>query len=419
MKNIKSYIFLSLLSLVLCVSCKKNETYITEKDPASDYSLGFTLTLPDQVVVDTKGDEDNTISDVYVVVFDGNTSTANVVDAGEAFVVGGTYYVKLNESTVGGYVYVFANIAREMESIGGAVGATTIEQMQKLLLVKLQQKNGTIIADPYISPMSSELLDYSGGFNATNNNINNVILKRATAKVTVVDKSNQLGVFNLLGSNIGNAPTLGYVVENIGDIKSPNIAHYAGLLYGTSYSIDAMMRDAKFNDVTGYTTTEPLYVFESKKENKTFVIIKSEFNGAVGYHRLNLWDRNTQAFFDINRNYHYIININKIGTAGYQTAQEAIDAQPSNRDINYDIVITDPYSHDIVTNGEQYLSVSNSELRIHQSGDVNDVVATVLSYTVPASGQNNWRTGVVTAKMNRAFYCGGNRESTFAAACRD
>lgn len=396
MNDTQKYLLFPLLTLLLLASCTRSDFQVTE-DP-SNSTFGFTLTLPDPVVVQTKSEEDQTINNLYVVVFDGNTPTSLLIDSGEAFSMGNTYYVQLKPTTTAGFVYILANVAQEMLSTGDATGARTLEQVQKALLVKLQQQDGHVISDPTIAPMSSELLDYAAGFSTSDNVLRNILLKRATAKVTIVDKSEQAQSFNLLGANLGNAPTLGYVLEGVGVVSSPNLAHYAGRVFGNTYSIDAMMRSASLNTGTNHTTTDPLYLFESKKENQTFVIIKSNFNGADGYHRLNLWDRDTKEFYGIKRNYHYIISINKIGTAGYRTAQEAIEAQPSNKDIDYEIEITDPYSHDIVTNGEQYLTVSNSELRIYQSGEINDLVATTFSYTVPTPAQNTWTTGSITAK---------------------
>ena len=226
--------------------------------------------------------------------------------------------------------------------------------------------------------------------------------------MTVVNKAGSETRYTLQGINAGNAPTRGYAIENVGSVTSPDLAHYAGHVYGDTYSVDEMMRGAAVDPDTNYPTTEALYLFESPKANETFVIIKGEFNGVVGYHRLNLWDRKTETYYDITRNYHYIVSVNKIATAGYRTAQEAIAARASNRDVNYDIIVTDPYSHDIVSNGEQYLAVSNSALRIYQTGAMSNVVAAVLNYTVPNPGENTWSTGSITPKGTGLTIVGAN-----------
>lgn len=160
--------------------------------------------------------------------------------------------------------------------------------------------------------------------------------------------------------------------------------------------------------VASTTSTEPLYLFESPAQNKTFVIVKGSYNGVMGYHKLDLLTSDKKAYLDITRNYQYIVHITKISTVGYSTADEAIQNEASNRDIEYNITVTDPSSHDIITNGEQYLGVSNSSLIIYQTDGMSNFVATKLSYTTA----NNWQSGSITATGDGLSLSNGQKTMT-------
>lgn len=370
---------LSLLTSFL-TSCKDDKLPTIDPD---DIRLRFSIVTTEEGLVNTRASEDQTINSIYVLVFEGNEESSKLKDWAAATVAGeSTYYATLKENTTAGTMYVFANIETSMAGGTDFTENITLGELKSKMIVQLPTKDGLIIQDPHFAPMVSDSHEYD----RNSPDEPTFQLTRATAKVTVKNKSANPH-YEMQGSNLGNAPTQGTVFANIKDIST--IAHYAGPVSAGDYSVDHMMRGVSDDK----STTEPLYMFESPETNETFVIIKGVYDGVTGYHRLNLWNRTDKKFLQIKRNYQYIINIGKIVTCGYSTASEAIKNPASNRDIDYEIDVVDPSSHDIISNGEQYLGVSNSALIIYKTGDLNGIVATKISYTTSP----DWTSGTITA----------------------
>lgn len=348
-----------------------------------DSRLRFSIITAEEGVVATRAGEDATINNIYVLVFDGTGEDAKLKGWAEATAArGNVYYATLSNDVKNGTMYVFANIEAALSGGTGFGEDVTLGELKQLLKVQLLMKDGNIIQIPRFAPMV-------GGPQAYDQNDPEVpafSLVRATAKVTVRNLSGNPS-YVIEGANLGKAPTQGYVFAGVGNITAT--ANYAGVVSGTTYSVENMISGINHENAN---ETEPLYAFESPAANGTFAIIKGEYSGETGYHRLDLKDRDGNIL-EIRRNYQYIININKIQTGGYRTAEEAMKNAASNRDVNWSVDVIDPSSHDIVTNGEQYLGVSNSALILYRSGDLQNVTATSVSYTT----RSGWLAGTVTA----------------------
>lgn len=386
------FLFLNIMALcaAILVSCVRER--LPDGGNSGPVKLRLTVSALDETVVETKVAGSDLISSIYVLVFDGDTDNAQLIDWAEASSVGAqTYYASLKSSTTSGYVYVFANVAKEVAGIGDLSGMTLEIIKAKMQVLLAMSNDRLIIEDPMFGPMSSQLLDYSSTDALRNADKIEVGLKRTFAQVAVTDKSGNAS-YEILGANLGNAPVKGYVFEDAPGIPLVSLGNYAGNVSGDTYSVEQMMREVSATDPTN---VDPLYSFESAASNEPFVVVKGVYDGVVGYHRLNLWNRTTEQYLDIKRNYKYIVTINRIATTGYRTAQQAIDSKASNRDVDYDVTVIDPFSHDIVTNGKQYLGVSNSELVVYRTGAMQDFVATVLSFTIPSD--QTWSPGQITA----------------------
>ena len=375
------------LLFFVVVSCHNEEM---ERVSPSDVRLRFSIVAAEEGIVSTRATADATINNVYVLVFDSNDDGAELKTWAEATPAGaGFYNATLDKSVTGGQMYVFTNIEA---NIGGGTGfpdRITLGQLKSTLIVQPGMKGSTMITqNPHFAPMAGgpQAYDPQGP------DIPTFTLLRATAKVIVRDGSGN-GSYVMEGVNLGNAPTQGYVFAGMNEVTTT--AHYAGLVSGSNYSIENMICGVLPDQPL---ETEPLYMFESPAKNKSFVIIKGEYDGVVGYHRLDLIDKD-ENFLNITRNYQYIVNIKKIYTSGYRTAQEAMDNVASNREVNWSVEVVDPSSHDIVSNGKQYLGVSNSGLIVYQSGEIQGIVATTLSYTMDAG----WLAGTVTAVGDGLF----------------
>lgn len=123
--------------------------------------------------------------------------------------------------------------------------------------------------------------------------------------------------------------------------------------------------------------------------NPTKLIVKGKYKGGnSGYYRLDIVYNNPDdsndptKYYDIKRNYRYTVVVKKVENYGYLTYQEAL-ANTASNNIVHDVIVTDPNSHDIVSNGEYYLGVSNSEVIIFDQFDTKDFVAFTLSSNAP------------------------------------
>lgn len=372
-----------LLYMLLLVGCRNEEV---ESRTPQNIDLRFSIVTAEEGVVNTRAgeDADAVLNNVYVLIFDGNTDDAHLIDWAMATSAGGSaYYATLKESTVAGTMYVFGNIESVLSGSVDFPENTTLAQIKSLLQIQLLTQNSLIVQDPRFAPMigGPQIYDKDGETLSFS-------LVRSTAKVTVKNLSGNPS-YVMQGANLGNAPVRGYVFGGMPAVTDK--ANYAGNVSGEDYSVESMMRGV----VSGIPTeTEPLYMFESTVQNGkgAFVIIRGEYNGVTGYHRLDIKDQDGNPL-EVTRNYQYVIKINKIQTGGYRTADEAIKNAASNRDVNWSVDVVDPSSHDIISNGEQYLGVSNSRLILYKSGDLRNVDATTLSFTF----RGGWLPGTVTA----------------------
>ena len=113
-----------------------------------------------------------------------------------------------------------------------------------------------------------------------------------------------------------------------------------------------------------------------------------------GYYRINMVDGMLSDFdynrhpIDIKRNTLYTVNIYKASNYGYTTLTEAINNRASN--IEYTVTAYVPSSekyedaHDIISNGDYFLGVSNSAFVSYSSG-ATGVIATTLTHNATAT----------------------------------
>lgn len=402
-RHLNIFIQFLFLLMTVCTSCIDEPLY----EAPQDNRLWFTISTSEEGIINTRAggqDPEQTIANVFVFLFETNNQdpgAAKLLEWHEANSSGqGKWSASMTSSS--GTMYVFANVVSQVwentiptvEWINDHI--KTFDDIKNFLIPQVmmqkQADNSYLItSDPMTPTMISEPKEYTTG-------TMHFDLTRIVAKVTVKNDSKNES-YKLQGINLGNAPVAGYAYTNATSPQTIPTGYYAGQsgtsgTTSTSYSIEDMMREVNETDST---QTKPIYLYESPKKNETFAIIKGTYDGVTGYHKLALWQQNATTklmeYLDIERNKQYIIHINKVSSAGYRTAAEAIKNKPSNQYIDYNITVTDPSSHDIVTNGEEYLGVSNSGLIIYQSGDF-DIEATKISYTV----NSQWQAGEITTE---------------------
>lgn len=364
--------------------------------------LSFTITTIDENIIETRASDDrgSVINDVTILLLDNDNKFKEYAVA--TYSGTGNEYTGEIKSGSGGCLYLLANVADKIRSVGNAwkSGETTLDDIKNSVSIDLPVAKSYIIADPEFSPMVSEETSFAG------KNKYELDLSRATAKVIVANTSKN-AKYKLLGANLGNAPTSGYVFPGNSNIGSISKANYAGTEQGT-VSLGNMMRGVD-TQAADCKQTEPLYMFEMSQPQSggdgAYVIIKGEYDGISGYHRLNLWKQDKGGlgeYLAIQRNCQYKVNITKIYTQGYATAEDAIKNPASNRDIDVNIEVTDPYSRDIISNGEYYLGVSNSEMVYFGEDALKNFTLTTVSFNAGAdvTTQCSWQVTEGTGSIS-------------------
>lgn len=382
--------------MYLCTSCV-DESLV--KLNSSEVQFRFSVSTAEEGLVNVKSsshDVSTGVNDVWVVVFEGDDK--QIKTSVKAVSVGNdVYYATLEAADLENTkLLVLANIERIMAA--NANFGRDYDELKSNLVVQLNKKDKLIVQDASPVPMASELEPYSASEI-------NFELKRSAAKVTVGVASGNTK-YKLLGANLASVASRGYVFDGLSNTNY-NIGNYAGIVTGDTYSTDMALGVS-----TDGLTTPPLYVFDTPKDNKPSVIVKGEFDGVVGFIRLALWDA-SKEYYDVERNNQYIVNIRSITIAGYPTADEAINNAPSNDLVGADITVTDPSAHDIVSNGAQYLGVSNSSLIIYNSGNVDNLLATVCTYTCAQNWVDQGSKGIITATGEGLTLADGSKESQF------
>ncbi len=176
--------------------------------------------------------------------------------------------------------------------------------------------------------------------------------------------------FSLQGATLLNGSERGYLREHT---PLPINHNHAGATFGT----------VRYNEVVG--TPPTIYLYENNGDNgnnPTDLIVKGYYNHApvASYYKIRI--RYTDAIthqecYDINRSTCYQVNITAVDSPGYPTAADAERNLPSN--IQYDIIVDDGQSHDIISNGQYYMGFTNSEVRYYGLPDANPVTLTTVT----------------------------------------
>lgn len=333
----------------------------------------------------TRSTYEKFIGNVFLLVFDENEKFIETQPANEA--TGQyNYSASLTPQSRKCLLYVIANAPIIIEKVkdGWIAGTTTLDEVKASLLkdrLPGNDNNKSITEVPALPPLASvspvEVAQISRATTLTDE----IWMQRATAKIIL---SVTAPGFTLHGANLCDAPVRGFVFAGM-SLSAIGKADYWGPDGTGGHSPEYMIRLA--------TASNPLYSYESPASNNTYLIVKATYKEVDGYYRINLKDKDKKQLA-LQRNHQYTVNIRKVQLPGYRTAAEAkiktaLNDLPGN-DVEVDV--SDEYSHDIVSNGSEYLGVSHSELIIYQTGAINDLTAVTLNYTANSS----WSAGSVT-----------------------
>lgn len=351
MKKIKLILICTVLILSSCVKELVNPI-------SNEGRVSFQLKTKDAIEVETKSNtHENDINDIYLIVFD-NTTDLFIECKAATKVNGNSYIAPLTPYAAAVKIIAVANIKSLLISKMSNWNSTTTYNnvFDDLLTNELKMNGGNIVSMPEIPPMSYTLM--LDKIEMSMKIASPFIMERATAKITISVSTND---FTLLGANLYNAPTKGYIIKNQtpANLLAITRANYIGSENG-AYNTKYMISEA--------TQKNPIYCYETPihtdRTKAPYVIINSN----RGYYRINLTNKDGEQL-DLQRNYYYKINITKVAADGALTPEEAEINPPF---INTDIIIEDPTSHEIISNGVDYLGLTNSEFIIYDSYTLNE-----------------------------------------------
>ena len=397
--KIVTLVFLLLFAFFMVMCSVEHVVDGPDKKGLKEIEVKLRVSVPDMdpALLGTRASE---ISDMYVMTFD-NTPPYTMRDAPQKceIVASGTpnesYYVtKLKVSTAPRKVVIVANADSKLSVHGYTPDVTTLANVELLKTEDLAFTAPYITDQPELAPMVGEVTvselrsgmvisDISGGTHKE------VVLTRATAKFTIKkDAVSPPPNFEIMGASMGNAPRSGYI------FAQPTIATSSNLY---AYSSTSPTFTPLAGAVIGGGESEPLYSYEISKADGPFLILRAKYNNVEGYYRINVVNgtlsqhESARTYMDVMRNTWYTVEIKQVGNYGYSSVTEAINNRASN--IEYTVTAHVPPSekyedaHDIITNGDYFLGVSNSTFIAYSDGTtpMGNMVATTLTHNATST----------------------------------
>lgn len=295
----------SLLSLLLFAlsGCIQEEMLSPEPqlpEEGSEVTVRFTASIPEFKTVQTRAN--GGVNDLWLLVFDQNRNflarkQATLLNQTET---GGEFEVTLPASGYKRYIHFASNYDwtgfNDLDLLGyNAIGIINLLSTQNPVFwtfVELPNGiNSTCFTDPGAPP---------------------VALLRNQAKISVTETANN---FQLLGFTIHKAPEKGTIAPfntTTGAFETGAITEPAGVT----------LLDAQETDIS---LTEKL-LFERKNKNAnviTTVIVKGVYNGNTYFYKIDLIDAQ-KVRYDIERNYHYKVDITEVTKEGYANFSDAL-----------------------------------------------------------------------------------------------
>lgn len=320
---------------------------------------------------------------IYLLVFDGDTDNSNLLQIVQATGGSKIFYAKLKSRSDAHYVYIVANaekIVRANQNMWEST-STKLGDIKKAIKYTLTtNKEGLLTQMVNPQPMMSKVYLENGIDASTKIGTSAddpIKMERSTVKISIYNDTAEGGLRTetLYGANLGNTPTEGYLFPmNDSDLSSITRTNTCGN--------DGSFETSIVEPAQGSTSCY-LYSFESVQKDKksTAVIIKATYLNQPYYYRIDLDTENSN--YALVRNFNYIVHIQSIEQAGYATPEEALSNRAGN--IKYIVSVTDAYSRDIVTNGEYYLGVENSEFYAYVDGALNDQLVSVVMHDAPST----------------------------------
>lgn len=386
-KTIKTLVFISILAGFTCCSrdvIENQEPQIPDGYIRAD--LDLKVEEPDSIQTRASDTEENAYdeSNVWVLLFNtpstsDDTPTTLVQAPVKAIKSGDKMYVLLRATTQPVTAYVVAGLSSALNATMGTVanfteGITDFSYVNNLLQTAAVGAAGIPIGSGSYFHMSSEPVFYSTGTIPVTS-ISRP-LTRNVAKINVDASALATSDFELEGVTLINGAKKAFVFQQTAIPTN----HDGNIRYDEKATVvdNKLLSQIYLYENTGFVGgTTP---------NPTKLIVRGKYKGGQsGYYRMDILKKNTNGTYtpyDIKRNYCYTLKIEKIENGGYLTLDEAVAGEPANS--WYQVVVNDPDSYDIVSNGHYYLGVSNSEFIVYgDPGQIEDLHITTVTTDAP------------------------------------
>lgn len=339
----------------------------------------------------TKGvNDENTVGMTpWVLVFKGNGSSATFVEAVQAYESSaGKRFVVLTKQPAGSkyQLLILANPPSHFcygddatvydfdeSNLSSRLASASLSQVcRNLRTVPLA--SSPFLGIPYsgsgeLFPMSASLeVDrIDEDIKIENSDGTSLQLIRAVAKMSVANSATN---FKLKGiTAIVNVPLQG-LLHNLDGSIPDNTGNRTEYQVDASYSSPLAVAEA----VSGGQSTEksPVYLYEFDQQGKPYMIIQGTYtdkdkNSKDFYYKMALVDNALQPL-NILRNRAYKFTIKTVKGPGYDTVADAKASKASNTDLNFEILVDDTDSYEIMANNDYYLAVSNSVFIAYTNG---------------------------------------------------
>lgn len=343
-------------------------------------------------------------NNVWVLVFDQTAPalTSKLMQVPVKATVSGSapsqqLHALLRATGEGRKIYVVTGLTAAMN--GNLLGVTAAEveagsitwnTMNAKLQTSVVPTSGIPIGGANYIPMCTSEIDRTSGATKGTATLTQITasFRRIAAKIDVKcirdgitpEQMMPLTDFQLTGVTLWNGAKQGYVLPQ-------------GVL---SADLGGEQKYTTVSTVLNNSVASQIYLYENNKDNAgtdnnpTTLIIQGKYNGASSdsYYRLDLLNTTVPAPgrnpINIERNTQYVLKISKVETVGYTSAQEAYNNGPSNN-IRFDLEVTEPTAHDLVSNGQYYLGLSNSEYIVFSSGTKTAVTIAEIVHNAPST----------------------------------
>lgn len=325
------YNLIVLITLILTGCVQENLPFAdAQLEEGTEVRINFTVQIPEFITMKTRAN--GGVNDMMVLLFDENNSliTRKIASLTDQTETGGTFTVTLPSSMQTRYVHFICNYDWSTFNDNAMLGANAAT-----VVALMNTNNATFWAYKQLA-----------GINANSFDGETVSLLRNQAKISVINSTNN---FTLTGFTIHKKPIQGTVAP-----FNPSTAQFE--IHSITEPIGVGLINAQQSDIS----MTDQYLFERKNKNAatiTTVIVEGIYSGNTYFYKIDLIDKdNNNERYDIERNYHYTIDIKSVTKEGYANFNDALNGASHNNTVLDPIIEKYP----MISNGVSKLEVEKT-----------------------------------------------------------